>query len=211
MASQVASAPSTINAVEKALSQCTCFTQEEASTLISLILSKRKTSNGAPPPLQQQQPDVKQLEQSIAVNAITAHDTKQRNAGLSSVKERQSKRVGLACIEPFVIDSKNTLGARLLGFQGARVLWMWMRPPYVYVTWTMFLTSMILSCLAFIEVVDKQYSWTILCALPVWCSMFSTFNVELMKQILQSFDAMLILGYSTVGCFSLVISLEDSR
>lgn len=36
-------------------------------------------------------------------------------------------------------------------------------------------------------------------------------NVELMKQILTNFDALMILGYSTVGGFSMVISLNDAR
>ncbi|GMH62565.1 hypothetical protein TrLO_g2990 [Triparma laevis f. longispina] len=134
------------------------------------------------------------------------------NARSSSEKEKSTKRVGLACIEPFVIDTKNTLGANLFGPKGARILWRLFRPPYLYVTAIMFFVSMIVSCLAFVEVIDKHvWSWTILCAIPAWCGMYSMLNVELTKQISTNFDALLILGYSTVGGFSMAISLNDAR
>ncbi|GMH75029.1 hypothetical protein TrLO_g8795 [Triparma laevis f. longispina] len=122
-----------------------------------------------------------------------------------------TQRVGLAVIEPFVINSRNSLGYHLFGSKGAKMLFSIFRGPVGIFTIICFVVGMLVPIFAFLGYLSYKFSYLMFLAFPAWIGAYSILNVELLRQILHNFESLLLLFYSTLFALGMVISLKDER
>ncbi|GMH75032.1 hypothetical protein TrLO_g8796 [Triparma laevis f. longispina] len=156
-------------------------------------------------------PSIANLEQTIAQEALSAHAASSRQLNKPPPSNKTTQRVGLAVIEPFVINSRNSLGYHLVGSKGSKILFSIFRGPLGAINFLFFTVGMIVPCFAFLGYLDYKFSYLILLAIPSWVGSYSVLNVELLRQILHNFDSLLLLVYSTFAVLGLLISLRDER
>ena len=142
------------------------------------------------------------LEQSIAAAALA-----------SGRGGTESKRVGLAVIEPFVIDTRNTLGRAALGRRASAALFkvVVVVGPASLVLGGFYVVGLVVGALALLGAIPSLYSFAIFMACPMWLGQFSLLNIELLKQLLADFNCILLLLYSVAWIVSLAMSFDDER
>ncbi|GMH93278.1 hypothetical protein TrST_g6670 [Triparma strigata] len=170
------------------------------------------TPSSTPSSAPSRRASITNIEQTIAQEALSAHAASFRVNGSGPQQSNSTtERVGLAVIEPFVINSRSTLGFHLFGKKWSRILFSLFRGPLGIGVGMLFAVGMIVPCFSFLGFLPYNFSYVILCAMPAWVGSYSVLNVELLRQLFRNFDSILLLVYSTFAVLGLIISLRDQR
>lgn len=147
-------------------------------------------------------------------------DALQQQAALAALKhyssnqtDQSTKRVGVAILDPFIIETKSTLGAAVFGPFGAKILFGLMKGPSGVVVNILLVAGAIITSFAFTKNIDYEYSYFAFLMMPCLLAVASTMNTEIIRQICGCFDSMLLLGEarerSSEFCYE--ISLHNSN
>mmetsp|Transcript_30860 Transcript_30860/g.61178 ORF Transcript_30860/g.61178 Transcript_30860/m.61178 type:complete len:410 (+) Transcript_30860:53-1282(+) len=144
------------------------------------------------------------IERSIMEAAMAA------GGGNANLRE-DSKRVGLAIIEPFVIDTRHTLGQVVLGAAGSRAAFSLLKGSKGVLIASLSTIGLLVSTLALFGAIPSVLSYAIFGAVPAWLAVFSSLNLELLGQLLTDFDCLVLLFYATLIFIPLALSFDDER
>lgn len=130
---------------------------------------------------------------------------------LAPPKDPAAIRVGLALVEPFVIDTKITIGRVLLGSKISKMIWNSQKGLFAVFHMLMYLSGFTIGGLALFKMLPYQYSWfAVLTNIPV-LAMLSTSNYSLLLRVTKSFNFLLLFGYLTTATVALCVSFSDER
>jgi hypothetical protein len=119
----------------------------------------------------------------------------------------------MATIQPFIIDSRDTLGRRLVGPTGAKLLWACLKSPWLKLPlWLSFLAGSFFPVPIMLGKLPPRLTPACFLVLPAFFVTASTLNVPVLRRLFTtSFDAWLLTGYSIVFIGAISTSLPDER
>ena len=152
------------------------------------------------------------LQNQAALAALKHYeDSIGRGGGGGDDKNINTKRVGVAILDPFIIESKDTLGALLFGSTGAKVLFGMMKGPSGIVVNLLLVIGAVTTSFAFTKNIPYNYSFVGFLMFPCLLAVASTMNIEIIQQIVICFDSMLLLAYGTYCVAAMSVSCSDAR
>ena len=143
------------------------------------------------------------MEQRIAAECLVE--------GQNQTSSSATKRVGLSVIEPFVIDTRHTLGNKLFGKPISKLMWAAIKGPMGLAFGVMYVGGLVTSATALFGFLPYVYSYSIFAALPTWILFIATLNLELLKQLLFDFECILLLLYTFSIVMGFSLSFSDER
>ncbi|GMI14702.1 hypothetical protein TrLO_g12513 [Triparma laevis f. longispina] len=152
------------------------------------------------------------IEQKMVQEALH-RDTfnKGNKQGFNGEDTQKYKRVAIAVVEPFVIDTRSTFGRLVLGKAISQFLFAIMKGIHGMICWGMMIVAIVIACPTFCGLLPYECSYVMFLMVPTLASYSSILNLQLLRHLLKNFDVLLLIMYTWSAQLSLVLCLRDAR